>query len=283
MRILKRILIGIRNLLLFLFVSSLLAVVAYRFIPVRYTPLMCIRMYEQFRDGKPLKLEHKWVPIQKIAQPLVQAVVASEDNLFLDHCGFDITQIQKARADAEKGKRVRGASTISQQTAKNVFLWPGRSYLRKGIEAYFTVLIEWVWGKERIMEVYLNSIEMGDGIYGAEAVAQAHFRKPAYKLTKAEAALIAATLPNPRTFNSAKPSSYMLKRQAKILSLMGKLLKINMGYDSGDPDSESGSRKVRKRKKLQAESGTAFRLSEQIIHTRTIIYESFYLSRSRNY
>lgn len=283
MRILKRILIGIRNLLLFLFVSSLLAVVAYRFIPVRYTPLMCIRMYEQFRDGKPLKLEHKWVPIQKIAQPLVQAVVASEDNLFLDHCGFDITQIQKARADAEKGKRVRGASTISQQTAKNVFLWPGRSYLRKGIEVYFTVLIEWVWGKERIMEVYLNSIEMGDGIYGAEAVAQAHFRKPAYKLTKAEAALIAATLPNPRTFNSAKPSSYMLKRQAKILSLMGKLLKINMGYDSGDPDSESGSRKVRKRKKLQAESGTAFRLSEQIIHTRTIIYESFYLSRSRNY
>ena len=102
-------------------------------------------------------------------------------------------QIQKARADAEKGKRVRGASTISQQTAKNVFLWPGRTYLRKGIEAYFTVLIEWIWGKERIMEVYLNSIEMGDGIYGAEAVAQAHFKKPAYKLTKAEAALSAAT------------------------------------------------------------------------------------------
>ena len=225
---LKKILIGSRNLLLFLFVSSLLAVVAYKFIPVYYTPLMVIRIYEQFQDGKPFKLEHKWVPMKKIAQPLVQAVVASEDNLFLDHHGFDMTQIQKARA--EKGKRVRGASTISQQTAKNVFLWPGRSYLRKGIEAYFTILIEWIWGKERIMEVYLNSIEMGDGIYGAEAVAQAHFKKPAYKLTKAEAALIAATLPNPRKFSSAKPSPYMLKRQMQILSLMGKLLPVEMGH-----------------------------------------------------
>ena len=211
------------------------------------------------------------MPLKQIAQPLVQAVVASEDNLFLDHDGFDMIQIQKARADAEKGKRVRGASTISQQTAKNVFLWPGRTYLRKGIEAYFTVLIEWIWGKERIMEVYLNSIEMGDGIYGAEAVAQAHFKKPAYKLTKAEAALIAATLPNPRKFNSAKPSPYMLKRQTKIMSLMGKLLKIEMGYDSGDPDSESGSRKVRRRKKLRAESDTTVRLPEKNIYIRTII------------
>ena len=285
MRILKKILIGSRNLLLFLFVSSLLAVVAYKFIPVYYTPLMFIRVYEQVRDSKPIKLEHKWMPLKQIAQPLVQAVVASEDNLFLDHDGFDMIQIQKARADAEKGKRVRGASTISQQTAKNVFLWPGRTYLRKGIEAYFTVLIEWIWGKERIMEVYLNSIEMGDGIYGAEAVAQAHFKKPAYKLTKAEAALIAATLPNPplsvyrpafkltnpRKFNSAKPSPYMLKRQTKIMSLMGKLLKIEMGYDSGDPDSESGSRKVRRRKKLRAESDTTVRLPEKNIYIRTII------------
>ena len=152
MRILKKILIGSRNLLLFLFVSSLLAVVAYKFIPVYYTPLMFIRVYEQVRDSKPIKLEHKWMPLKQIAQPLAQAVVASEDNLFLDHDGFDMIQIQKARADAEKGKRVRGASTISQQTAKNVFLWPGRTYLRKGIEAYFTVLIEWIWGKERIID-----------------------------------------------------------------------------------------------------------------------------------
>ena len=157
---------------------------------------------------------------------------------------------EKARAEAEKGKRVRGASTISQQTAKNVFLWPGKSYLRKGIEVYFTFLIEWIWGKERIMEVYLNSIEMGEGIYGAEAVAEAHFGKHAYQLTKSEAALIAATLPNPRKFNSAKPSPYMLKRQAKIISLMGKLIKVEMGYGAGQVDPGTG--KVKKRKKWRA-------------------------------
>lgn len=226
MPIIKRILIWCRNILLFLFISSILAVVAYKFIPVYYTPLMLTRLYDQYKSGKPFKLEHTWVPLSKIAQPLVQAVVASEDNLFLDHNGFDIEQIQKARDEAEKGKRVRGASTISQQTAKNVFLLPTKSYIRKGIEVYFTLLIEWIWGKERIMEVYLNSIEMGDGIYGAEAVAKVHFKKQAYQLTREEAALVAASLPNPRKFNSGKPSPYMLKRQGQILSLMGKLLKI---------------------------------------------------------
>lgn len=250
--ILKKILIWTRNILIGLFLASLLAVVIYKFVPVYYTPLMFIRLYEQYRDGKPFKLEHKWVPVNEIAQPLVQAVVASEDNLFLDHHGFDLEQIQKARTEAERGKRVRGASTISQQTAKNVFLWPGKSYLRKGIEAYFTLLIEWIWGKERIMEVYLNSIEMGDGIYGAEAVAKAHFKKQAFELTRAEAALIAASLPNPRRFDSGKPSPYMLKRQAKILSLMGKLLKIEMGHDNGDPDPGSNSGKTKKRKKWRA-------------------------------
>ena len=129
----KRIWIWCRNLLIFLFVSSILAVVVYKFVPVYYTPLMFIRMYEQHQDGKKMKLGHTWVPISKIAQPLVQAVIASEDNLFMEHNGFDVEQIQKARAEAEKGKRVRGASTISQQTAKNVFLWSGKSYLRKGL------------------------------------------------------------------------------------------------------------------------------------------------------
>lgn len=231
-------------------------VVAYKYIPVYYTPLMFIRVFEQFQDGKKVKLSHTWTPLDKIAQPLVQAVVASEDNLFLDHNGFDIEQIQKARTEAEKGKRVRGASTITQQTAKNVFLWPGKTYIRKGIEAYFTLLIEWIWGKERIMEVYLNSIEMGDGIYGAEAVAQAHFHKPAYKLTKNEAALIAATLPNPRKFNSGKPSPYMLKRQAKITSLMGKLIKIEFGYGTGESDTDTG--KIKKRKQWRASSTTTW-------------------------
>lgn len=250
MPFIKRILIWCRNILIFLFVSSILAVVAFKFIPVYYTPLMLTRLYDQYKEGKPWKLDHKWVPLSQIAQPLVQAVVASEDNLFLDHNGFDIEQIQKARDEAGKGKRVRGASTISQQTAKNVFLLPTKSYIRKGIEAYFTLLIEWIWGKERIMEVYLNSIEMGDGIYGAEAVAKAHFKKSAAKLSAGEAALIAASLPNPRKFNSGKPSPYMLKRQGQILSLMGKLIKIQMGYGAGDIENKNGT--IKKRKKWRA-------------------------------
>lgn len=254
MHIGKRIGIWIRNIVIFLFLSSIIAVVVYKYVPVQYTPLMMIRMYEQYQSGKKVKLDHQWVPLSQIGQPLVQAVVASEDNLFLEHNGFDMEQIQKARVEAEKGRRVRGASTISQQTAKNVFLWPGKSYLRKGIEAYFTLLIEWIWGKERIMEVYLNSIEMGDGIYGAQAVARAHFNKEAALLTQQEAALIAASLPNPRRFNSAKPSPYMLKRQAKIISLMGKLLRVPMGHEAEDTSTKTG--KLRKRKKLRAAKET---------------------------
>lgn len=207
-------------------------------------------MYDQFKDGKKIKMEHTWIPLNKIPQPLIQAVIASEDNLFMEHNGFDFEQIEKARKEAKKGKRLRGASSISQQTAKNVFLWPNRSFVRKGLEAYFTLLIEWVWGKNRIMEVYLNSIEMGKGIYGVEAVAEAHFKKKAYQLTKQEAALIAASLPNPLVYNSGKPSAYLLKRQAKIISLMGKLIKIKMGYEGGAVDLDKGSTK--KRKKLRA-------------------------------
>jgi monofunctional biosynthetic peptidoglycan transglycosylase len=228
--ILQRTGIYLRNLFLFLLLSVLLTVIALRFIPVYYTPLMFIRLYEQKKEGKKPKLQHAWVPIEKIAHPLVLAVVASEDNRFLTHGGFDFEQIQKARDEAEAGKRQRGASTISQQTAKNVFLWPGKTYLRKGIEACFTLLIEWIWGKERIMEVYLNSIETGDGLYGAEAVSLAHFGKHAAQLSPAEAALIAASLPNPRRFNSAKPSPYLLRRQAQILSLMHKVGAVDMGY-----------------------------------------------------
>lgn len=241
----RRIFRWIRNIFLFLLLSSLSAVVIYKFVPVYYTPLMLIRALEMSGDGGKVKLEHEWVPMERIAQPLAQAVVASEDNLFMEHNGFDFTQIQKALDEAESGKRVRGASTISQQTAKNVFLWPGKSYIRKGMEVYFTLLIEWIWGKERIMEVYLNSIEMGNGIYGAEAVAKAHFKKHAYQLSRSEAALIAATLPNPRRFNSAKPSRYMLKRQAAIVSLMGKLLPLEMGYGSDAGNSKKRNNKKR--------------------------------------
>lgn len=252
MEMIKRLLIGCRNVFLFLFLSSLLAVVAYRFVPVYVTPLMVIRSVEHAKEGKSMKWNHLWVPLGEISQSLPQAVVSSEDNRFLEHRGFDIEQIQKARSDARRGKKLRGASTISQQTAKNVFLWPGRSYLRKGLEAYFTVLIEFVWGKERIMEVYLNSIEMGDGIYGAEAVAQVHFGKKAFQLTDKEAAMIAASLPNPICFNSAKPSPYMLRRQGQILSLMAKILPVDMGYRV--KKQEFNTKRLNNKKKWRASS-----------------------------
>ena len=202
------------------FGSTLLAVVALTWVPVYYTPLMFTRLIDQKSEGKELKLSHSWVPLNEISENLSLAVIASEDQRFMEHSGFDFEQINKAIDEANAGKRQRGASTISQQTAKNVFLWQGHSWIRKGLEAYFTLLIEWVWGKERIIEVYLNSIEMGDGIYGAQAVAEEHFSKNAAKLTRAESALIAATLPSPLKRNSARPSSYMLKRRQQILRQM---------------------------------------------------------------
>ena len=199
-----------------------LSVVALRFIPVMVTPLMLIRCYQQVKAGEKLKLSHDWESLENISPHLPIAVMASEDANFLTHHGFDYEAIEKAMERNKKHpeKRKLGASTISQQTAKNVFLWPGRSWVRKGFEVYFTALIELMWPKERIMEVYLNSIEMGDGIYGAQAVAEAHFNTDAKSLTKAQCALIAATLPNPRKFSSKNPSAYMLKRQSRILREM---------------------------------------------------------------
>ena len=204
------------------FASTILSVVALRFIPVMVTPLMLIRCYQQVKAGEELKLSHDWEPLEHISPHLPIAVMASEDANFLTHHGFDYEAIEKAMERNKKHpeKRKLGASTISQQTAKNVFLWPGRSWVRKGFEVYFTALIELMWPKERIMEVYLNSIEMGDGIYGAQAVAEAHFNTDAKSLTKAQCALIAATLPNPRKFSSKNPSAYMLKRQSRILREM---------------------------------------------------------------
>ena len=204
------------------FASTILSVVALRFIPVMVTPLMLIRCYQQVKAGEKLKLSHDWESLENISPHLPIAVMASEDANFLTHHGFDYEAIEKAMERNKKHpeKRKLGASTISQQTAKNVFLWPGRSWVRKGFEVYFTALIELMWPKERIMEVYLNSIEMGDGIYGAQAVAEAHFNTDAKSLTKAQCALIAATLPNPRKFSSKNPSAYMLKRQSRILREM---------------------------------------------------------------
>lgn len=204
------------------FASTILSVVALRWMPVLTTPLMFIRCYQQLKAGEELAWHHQWVSIDEIAPALPQAVMASEDARFLEHHGFDYKAIERAamRNIKHPEKRRLGASTISQQTAKNVFLWPGRSWLRKGFEVYFTVLIELFWTKERIMEVYLNSIEMGRGIYGAEAVARHHFGTSADQLSRAQCALIAASLPNPLRFNSAQPSGYMLKRQQRILREM---------------------------------------------------------------
>lgn len=191
-------------------------VLYYKWMPVQITPLMIIRATEKGDWG----WHHQWVSVSEISPHMSHAVIASEDQRFLQHNGFDFAEIKKAHDDAEDGKKLRGASTISQQTAKNVFLWPGRSWIRKGLEAYFTVLIEWIWGKERIMEVYLNSIEMGDNIYGVRAVAEYSFGKSAIELSRSEAALIAATLPNPLKYSSKTPNKYIRKRQRQILRQM---------------------------------------------------------------
>lgn len=206
----------IRWMVVAFFGSTILVVVLYRFVPVYYTPLMFIRSFQQIADGKSIKMHHHWVSMDKISPHMPVAVMASEDQRFLLHHGFDYKAIEKAAMHNLEGKKKHGASTISQQTAKNVFLWPGRSWVRKGFEAYFTVLIEFMWSKQRIMEVYLNSIEMGDGIYGVDAVATDNFLKPAADLSRSDCALIAATLPNPRKFSSKNPSAYMLKRRSQI-------------------------------------------------------------------
>jgi monofunctional biosynthetic peptidoglycan transglycosylase len=210
----------LRNILIFFFTSTILAVVILKYIPVYITPLMLIRAVEQMVDGESPAINHRWVPLEQISHNLPQAVMASEDNLFLKHSGFDLEQIQKAQIEAQEGKRQRGASTISQQTARNVFLWQKRSWFRKGLEAYFTFLIEKIWGKERIMEAYLNSIEMGKGIYGADAVARINFNTTPDKLSKDQCAYIAVSLPNPLQRDSAHPSSKMRKMHRTILKRM---------------------------------------------------------------
>lgn len=204
------------KLVLYFFGISIALVVLFKFIPVPFTPLMFIRSVEQITAGDKLVWKHDWVSIDNMASSIQKAVIASEDGKFTSHNGFDVKAIEKAYNNNQKGKKVKGGSTISQQTAKNVFLWPARSYFRKGLEAYFTVLIEVVWGKERIMEVYLNSIEMGKGIYGIEAASQHWFNKSASNLTKTEAAAIAAILPNPRVYKAKNSSGYINRRKNAI-------------------------------------------------------------------
>lgn len=201
-------------------ILSITSVVVYKWVLVPITPLMVIRCIEQKSEGKEIMMKHDWVSLQKISPQLQLAVVCSEDQNYLKHSGFDFGAIQKALKENERGKRVRGGSTITQQTAKNVFLWQGRSYLRKGLEAWFTLLIEIFWNKERIMEVYLNSIEMGNGIYGAEAASQFWFKKSASNLSKDEAAAIAAILPSPLNYKANPANNYIQKRKVWVKQQM---------------------------------------------------------------
>jgi monofunctional glycosyltransferase len=206
------------------FIFSLFIVILYRFVPVTITPLMVQRSFENKWNGKPMGWNKEWVPYHDISENLVLAVVCSEDQNFEEHNGFDFEAIEKAIESNKKlrkrGRPVRGASTISQQVAKNVFLWPSRSWLRKGFEVYFTLLIEIFWSKERIMEVYLNVIEMGDNIYGAQAASFVYFNKNAKELRPREGAMIAAVLPNPRKYLAKAPTPFVNKRQAWIMRQM---------------------------------------------------------------
>lgn len=206
--------------LLWFFGVSVLMVIVFKWVPIPWTPLMATRAIENKLDGNDMVCSHDWVPIDEISNNLQRAVIASEDATFFKHHGFDFNAIEKAMKSNEKGRKLRGGSTISQQTAKNVFLWQGRSYVRKGLEAYFTVLIELIWGKERIMEVYLNSIEMGDGVYGAEAASKYWYRKEAYRLSRKEAAGIAAILPNPRKFKATNSTAYITRKKGRIMAGM---------------------------------------------------------------
>ncbi|NCC99298.1 MAG: monofunctional biosynthetic peptidoglycan transglycosylase [Bacteroidia bacterium] len=208
-------------------IESILSVAVYRFVPVVYTPLMFIRVAQQSINGQPLALHREWTSLDNISHNMVQAVVASEDNLFTEHYGFDFKGIEKAYKNNQRGKRLKGGSTISQQTAKNVFLTPSRSYVRKAFEVYYTVLIELIWSKSRIMEVYLNVIETGNGMYGVTVASEVYFHKEPSKLTKYQAASIAASLPNPRKYKVLNQGPYMQRRTSHIQSLMNKIERVS--------------------------------------------------------
>ncbi len=207
---------------------SLFVVILFKWAPVPVTPLMLIRCVQQKSAGKPLVMRHDWVSMKKISPYLQLAVICSEDQNFMNHHGFDLQAIEKAMDESKQGnKRLRGASTISQQTAKNVFLWPQRSWVRKGLEVWFTGLIELVWGKKRILEVYLNSIETGKGIYGAEAAARNYFNVTASALSKYQAAAITAILPSPLKYNAGNPGPYVQSRIEWIIEQMQQVAPLN--------------------------------------------------------
>lgn len=208
-------------------VLLLAVVLLFSWLPVPLTGVMAERAIQAWWQDKPWRQQHQWVALTEISPHLQQAVVAAEDQKFLQHSGFDFGAIEKALAYNQRGRKVRGASTVSQQTAKNVFLWTGRSWFRKGLESGFTVLIELSWGKRRILEVYLNSIEFGPGVFGAEAAARQYFGTSAKRLTRQQAALLAAVLPNPHRLLVKSPSPYVQKRRQWILQQMRQLPSVS--------------------------------------------------------
>ncbi|HET8898640.1 MAG TPA: monofunctional biosynthetic peptidoglycan transglycosylase [Rhodanobacteraceae bacterium] len=206
------------------FVATIGVVLLLRFVPPPTSAFMLERRVAAWRQGEhDFRLRQHWVPWSRLSPWLPLAMVAGEDQKFPFHHGFDVGAIQDALAEADDGGRLRGASTISQQTAKNLFLWGGRSFVRKGLEAYFTVLLEVLWPKQRILEVYANIAELGDGIYGADAASRAYFGHPAASLSPHQAALLAATLPNPRRLHADRPSAYVARRAAWIERQMRQL------------------------------------------------------------
>ena len=217
----------ISRLLLLFVIFTVTPVIIFRFIAPPVTPLMFLRSLEYKTDGKDAAINYQWVPVEEMSPNLFRAALAAEDDLFLEHNGFNFNAIKLAYNNNQKNtKRVKGGSTISQQTAKNVFLWPHRDYIRKGFEAYFTTLIEFIWGKKRIMEVYMNVVELGEGVYGVEAASQKYFNKPAKKLSKYEAASLLSVFPNPRLYSVTNPSPYTQRYRAAILRRMSYIRQV---------------------------------------------------------
>ncbi|MBC7369935.1 MAG: monofunctional biosynthetic peptidoglycan transglycosylase [Bdellovibrionaceae bacterium] len=214
----------IGKIILGFFTASIAAVLIFSVVPVPLTPLMLIRPVQSAFTGKWVGINKNWVPLEEISPNIVRSVLKAEDDRFFEHRGFDFMAIQKAYRYNQTHRNKKGASTISQQTAKNVFLWPHRDWIRKGFEAYFTVLIETVWSKNRIMEVYLNVIELGPGVYGVEAASQKYFHRSARKLNASQSALLAAVLPNPRKLRIDRPSSYVVGRQYRILNRVSPMM-----------------------------------------------------------
>ncbi len=213
---------------IFFVVFTIVSVGLTRFVPVAFTPLKVIALYENAGQDAPVR--SRWVSIERISDEMVTAVVATEDNRFMTHHGFDFLAIKEAVRENREGRRLRGASTISQQTAKNVFCLPDRTWLRKGFETWFTVWIELLWGKRRIMEVYLNVVETHRNMYGVGASARRFYQKPAAELNRYEAAMIATVLPSPRRMDISAPSSYMTRRAAQVRRLMGQVGTVDLEH-----------------------------------------------------